>query len=119
MEKRSERTQITQDWVLDRLKQLADSSMCDYLDFGDDGEVRLDFSDLSQDAMAAMSEITQEVYIEGKGDDAKPVRRTKFKLYDKRLALVDIGRHLGMFTDNMNLSGSVGVRHEDALKRLK
>ena len=43
----------------------------------------------------------------------------RFKLHDKRGALVDLGRHLGMFTDNIALSGSLGIRHEDALEELK
>ncbi len=30
-----------------------------------------------------------------------------------------LGRHLAMFTDNTNLGGSVGIRHEDALKDLE
>ncbi len=30
-----------------------------------------------------------------------------------------LGKHLGMFTDNLNLGGSVGIRHEDALKELE
>ena len=29
------------------------------------------------------------------------------KFHDKKGALVDIGRHLGMFTDNVNLNGNV------------
>jgi hypothetical protein len=30
-------------------------------------------------------------------EDARPVKRVKFRLYDKRAALVDLGRHLGFF----------------------
>lgn len=36
----------------------------------------------------------------GRGEDDKPheVKRIKIELHDKRAALVDIGRHLDMFT---------------------
>jgi hypothetical protein len=36
------------------------------------------------------------------------VRRVKFKLADKRAALVDMGRHLGMFADRHERSGDQG-----------
>ena len=34
-------------------------------------------------------------------------------------ALELLGRHLGMFTDNLNLSGEVALTHEQALEKLK
>ncbi len=43
----------------------------------------------------------------------------KFKLHDKRGALTDLMRHLGLFNDNLNLGGSIGLRWEDALKELE
>ena len=33
----------------------------------------------------------------------------KIKMHDKRGALVDIGRHLGMFTDKVELSGNINI----------
>ena len=44
---------------------------------------------------AAISEITQT----GTGN--------KVKLHDKRAALVDMGKHLGMFKDKVELSGDL------------
>src|SRR5258708_28848228 len=38
-----------------------------------------------------------EDFKDGRGDDARDVRRVKLKLHDKKGALVDIGRELGMF----------------------
>ncbi len=34
-------------------------------------------------------------------------------------AWAHLGKHLGIFTDNLNLGGSVGLRWEDALKELE
>jgi hypothetical protein len=39
-------------------------------------------------AMAALSEVTVEDFADGRGEDVRAVRRVKFKLYDKRAALV-------------------------------
>lgn len=106
MEKRSERTEITSDRILQELAILGFADMGTYVRFEGSTAV-LDWSDLPPDATKAISEITQEVSLEDKGDDAELVRKTKFKLHDKRAALVDMGRHLGMFTDNILLAKEV------------
>ena len=46
---------------------------------------------------AALSEVTVEDYVEGRGEDARQVKRVKFKLHDKQAALVALARHLGRF----------------------
>src|SRR6202040_623994 len=43
------------------------------------------------------SEITVEDYKDGRGEDARDVRRVKLKLHGKKSALVDMGREIGMF----------------------
>ena len=43
--------------------------------------------------------------MDGRGDDARDVKRTRFKLADKKAALESIGRHLGMFTDKIKVGG--------------
>ncbi len=101
MQERSERTQITQDQVLREFAVVGFATMGNYLDFGDDGQVRLDFSDLTPEELAVISEITQSVHTEGKGDDAKTVTRIKFKLHNKLSALDSMARHLGMYNDKL------------------
>lgn len=54
--------------------------------------------DIDDDTAAAISEIGQS----SRGD-------LKIKFHDKRGALVDMGRHLGMFTDKLEHSGGVNV----------
>jgi phage terminase small subunit len=56
-----------------------------------------DLGNATRDQMAAVQEITVEEYVDGRGEDARVVKRTKFKLHDKRAALVDLGRHVGLF----------------------
>ncbi len=78
-----------------------------------------------QEAIAAAIEerskrtqVSQDEVVEGlkdeaefKGDGSSPAARVQ--------AWAWLGRHLAMFTDNTNLGGSVGIRHEDALKDLE
>jgi phage terminase small subunit len=106
MKEREKRTEITQDMVLKELAKIGFSNMQDYMRVGPDGDPYLDFSNLSRDQAAALAEVTVEDFKDGRGEDARDVRKVKFKLADKRAALVDIGRHLGMFDkDSLTLKG--------------
>lgn len=105
---RSERTEITADRVLNELAKLGFSNMMDFMRVGADGDPVTDFSALSRDKAAAISEVTVETFKDGTSKDARDVRRVKFKLTDKRAALVDIGRHLGMFKERFEHSGPEG-----------
>ncbi|ENX01467.1 hypothetical protein F900_01834 [Acinetobacter modestus] len=97
----AERTKITQDMVIKELAKIGFSNMLDYITITNGGDPVTDFSALTRDQAAAISEITVEEYTEGRGDDARNVKRTKFKLSEKRSALVDIGKHIGMFKEHV------------------
>jgi len=105
---RAERTDITADRVLAELAKLGFANMADYMQAGLGGDPYLDFSALSRDQAAALQEVTVDTYVEGHGDEARDVKRIKFKLADKRAALVDIGRHLGMFVQKHEVTGKDG-----------
>src|SRR5258708_1159088 len=94
--------------VLDELAKLAFANMADYMRVGPDGDPVLDFSNLTRDQAAALVEVTVEDYLDGRGEDARKVRRVRFKLADKRGALVDLGKHLGLFKDRVEHSGRDG-----------
>jgi len=115
-----ERSAITVERVIDELAKIGFANMGDYFRAGDDGVPRLRVSELNRDQLAALQEVTCEEEIEpGESDDDNPtiVRKTKFKLWDKRAALVDIGKHLGAFKDKVELTGKDGgaveVKTED------
>lgn len=91
--------------VLEGLSVLARSNMQDYV--GALGQV-LDVGQLTREHAAAVHELTIDTYMEGHGDDAEPVKRVKLKLYDKRAALVDLGRHHGLFKDKLEHTGKDG-----------
>ena len=116
---RSERTQITQDMVLRELAKIGfsdirravkwRSSLVTEEDQPDGGDVLvvktivsntvelIASEDLDDDTAAAISEISQNA-----------TGGVKMKMYDKKGALVDIGRHLGMFVERHELSGKDG-----------
>ena len=95
--KAAKATGITVQRVLQELEPLAFSNIGDFLKLLPNGGVVLDWSKVPEGAMRAVSEITQEEYLEGKGDDARLVRRTKFKLHSKIAALEMLAKHLLMY----------------------
>jgi phage terminase small subunit len=95
---RSKRTAITADRVVAELAKLGFANMLDYMAVGADGDPALNFGALTRDQAAALQEVTVEDFVDGRGEDARDVRRVRFKLADKRAALVDLGKHLGLFS---------------------
>lgn len=107
---RSKRTEITQDMVLRELAKIGFSDIRKVIKWGettvradvdDEGKeverpyhgiALIDSSEIDDDTAAAIAEVSE-------GRDG-----LKVKLHDKKGALVDIGRHLGMFNDKLDLT---------------
>lgn len=93
MAERSKRTGINQDRVLQELAKIGFANIRDVVDLG-----------------------TAKVLPQAKEEDLACIQSIKVKpnewgierevkMYDKKAALVDIGRHLGMFKDKVEVSG--------------
>jgi len=93
--------------VLEELTRIARANMRDYLRVGPDGDPVLDWSGLTRDQAAALIEVTVEDFLDGRAEDAREVRRTRFKLASKIDALQLLGKHYRLFVE----------RHEHALGR--
>lgn len=87
---------LTARQVLEELTKIARANMQDFIEAE---FATKDISELTRDQAAALQEVTVETFMVGKGDEAREVRRVKFKLADKLGALSDLGRHYGLFTD--------------------
>ena len=105
----AEKHGVTVERIVTELAKLGFANMADYMGCTPGGDPYLDFSALSRDQAAALVEVTVEDYTEGRGENARDVKRVKFKLADKRASLVDLGRHLGMFKDKVEHSGDMGL----------
>ncbi len=69
-------------------------------------------------ARSERTEITQDEVIQGLKKEA--TLEGEGSSHSARVsAWVHLGKHLGMFTDNLNLGGEVTVAHEQALEQLK
>lgn len=105
---RAERTRITADRVLEELAKIGFSNLLDYHRIADNGEPLIDLTNMTRDQAAALTELQIDDYVDGRGDDAREVRRVKIKLADKKSALELIGKHLGMFIERSEVSGPNG-----------
>lgn len=112
--KRSERTEITQDMVLQELAKIGFSDIRKIVRWGETvirmetdkdgndvvvpyhGLALIDSNEIDDATAAAIAEVAE-------GRNGLTV-----KLHDKKGALVDIGRHLGMFKDRVEHSGPDG-----------
>lgn len=90
----AEKAEISIASVLSELAKIGFSNISDFIDGGD----AVNLSQAPRDKLAAIASIeTETTYERRKGGKPVAVQRTKLKFWDKRAALVDIGKHLGMF----------------------
>ena len=92
---RSKRTTVDQDRVVTELAKIAFSNITDFLKIKDNEVVIFDTDSIPPESLAALSTIktTSEGII--------------ISVYDKVKALEMLGKHLGMFKDKVELSGTV------------
>lgn len=97
--KRAAKIEVTADKVVQELAKLAFANIKNYIRIGTDGRAYLDLKQLTDDQAAAIAEITSDVTGSGRRKNAV----TKLKLADKKAALDSLARHLGMFTDKIDM----------------
>ena len=102
----SQRIQISADRVALELALIGFANMADYTRVVG-GQRVLALENATRDQLAAVAEITVEDFVDGRGEDARQVRRTRMKLHNKHAALVSLAEHLGMFTRRLELTGKV------------
>ena len=109
----AEREQVTPERIVSELASIAFSDLGDY--FRLEGKnASIDFSNVPLGATKALESITVDEYVEGRGENAETVRRIRVRLHDKRAALVDLAKTLGMFSDGVNVQ--VNVNESDQLQ---
>lgn len=97
MAERSRRTGINQDRVLQELARIGFAKITDVVD-PETAKIRADASD---DDLACIQSI--------KIKPSEFGTEREVKLYDKKSALVDLGKHLGLFKDKVELNGDMDL----------
>lgn len=117
MDKRAERTEITQDKVV---RELAKLGFFDIRKLLDSEGNPIPLHNLDDDTAAAIAGLEIMEEYEGSGQDKVFVGYVKkYKLADKRAALVDIGKHLGMFVERKEVGspGDFNKLNDDELEQ--
>ena len=124
---------VTVDMIMREHKKLGFANMLDYMTVGGDGQPFLDFSKLTREQAAAISELTVETVMSSDPDaqeaagadtgseDGKrrkvAVLKTKFKLHDKKGSLDLMGKHLGMYAEDNKQKGEAEAEAAAASSR--
>ena len=109
MKAREKRTLVTQDMVVAELAKMGFSNIGKYAKWSGES-VSLEPSEaLGEDELACVAEVSQTATQNGNS--------VKFKLHDKKGALELLGRHLGMFTENLNVTGELAVKIIDDIEK--
>lgn len=106
MAERSKRTGVNQDRVLMELAKLAFVNAKDVIDFSK-GKVK---EDAIPDDLACIQSVKIRPTEYGE--------EREIKLFDKKGALVDLGKHLGMFKDNVNLTVETSEKLDEIISQI-
>ena len=99
MAERSRRTGITQDRVLMELAKLAFVNAGDIIDTND-ASIK---EGASRDDLACIQSVKVKIMDSDKGT----MTEREIRLHDKKASLELLGKHLGLFNDNLNVNGSL------------
>ncbi|SDX73621.1 terminase small subunit [Roseicitreum antarcticum] len=90
------RAEVTLDDVLLEYKRIAFTGMSKFLRISPDGDPIIDLSACTPEDLDLLAESSIEDFTEGRGEDARDIRRVKIKTMDRLKALETLGKHLGM-----------------------
>lgn len=102
MAERSRRTGITQDRVLNELAKIAFANAKDILDF----KTATVKEDASEEDLACIQSVKVKTQASSKGT----LEERQVTLYDKKAALELLGKHLGLFKDNIALEADTEIK---------
>lgn len=111
IERAIDKLAITKESILAELARIGFANMLNYVQ--PTGDV-VNVSALSRDQAAAIQEVIVD-YQTGRGEESRDVKRVRLKLHDKRAALVDLGKHLGLFVERRHVTTEHGDKPTDEL----
>ena len=97
----STKSGVDAEWIIDRLKMIADARYSDILVLDEEGIGSLDLSKMDKKLAYALGEYNVV--------DAGGHKRMQIKLADKLKALEMLGRHLGLFDDKLKIDGELSL----------
>lgn len=111
------RSDVGLDWIVERLKSIADANIGDMIDVYSDGTAKINLSKMNDDMRRALSKFSVDSYTEGRGKNAQEVKRVRVDFSDKLKALELLVRHLGLSKEKQQIEVSGEVSLAEALQQ--
>jgi phage terminase small subunit len=91
------------------------ANIADYVNVSGDNP-SWDLKNVPREVLAAVAELTTETVFERTRANGAPseVRKVKLKFWDKKGALVDLGKHLGLFKEQLEITGRIETDGQQA-----
>lgn len=105
---RAKRYEVTADRIVEEMSRIAFSNVGDFIRATVDGDPAIDLTLLDRGQWAAISEAVVEDYTEGRGDQARDVKRVKVKTHDKLGALTSLAKRFRLFPEASDVNGGAG-----------
>jgi len=100
---------FTPDRIIRELAKIAAVNLEDFIAKQDDGSVIIDFSTATREQMAGLAGIDVEEYTEGRGENARGVKKIRVKPGDKKGALVELAKLARMYpAERTEVTGADG-----------
>jgi phage terminase small subunit len=96
----TEKVGLKAEHVIEEMRRIGFANMRDYMDLSDPEQPKIDLTKLTKEQASVIAEVTYEK----RGVE----KRLKLKLHDKLNALVNLGKHLGLFSERHLLGGLDG-----------
>ncbi len=101
------RTDVTRERIIQEYAKIAFANFGDLLEINEDGSAILDLAGITDEQRAALSEFQVDEYKDGKGEDAREVKKYKVKFHDKKAALDALAKIMGYLTEKVEVSGEL------------
>lgn len=107
----SYRSDVTLDWIIERLKMIADANLGDCLDIFSDGSAKINFTKLTPSLKKSLNKFSVSEKKDGRGLGAGKIIESKIGLSDQLKALELLVRHLGLSKEKtaLEVSGEVSL----------
>lgn len=97
----AQKSNISLDWILGELKQIATANLGDIIEIDTEGNMSLDYTKLTPELRKALQNVVIDEITEGRGPNARKIKRIKVGLSDKLRAFDMIIRHAGLSKDKV------------------
>lgn len=105
----AKRADVSLDWIIERLKSIADANVGDLLDVYSDGSAKVNMNKITPELRRALTNVVVDEYTEGRGEGAQKVKRVRISVADKLRALELLVKHLGLSKEKIVVEGEIDL----------